>query len=49
MRRYGNFQITERHLNDRIVVAESHAMGCGEKEGDERYTAEGVGEDCPKN
>lgn len=39
------------HLNGLIVdVAESQAMGCdGEKEGDERYTAEGIGQDCPKN
>lgn len=35
-----------RHITD---VAESHAMGCGEKEGDERYIEEGIGEDCPKN
>lgn len=38
------------HLKRRIAdVAESHGMGCGEKEGDERYTTEGIGEDCPKN
>lgn len=38
------------HLNGLIVdVAESQAIGCGEKEGDERHTAEGIGQDCSKN
>lgn len=37
------------HLHRITDVAELHDMGCGEKEGDKRYTAEGIGEDCPKN
>lgn len=43
-------EIIEIHLNRRaVIVAEWHAMGCDEKEGDERYTTEGIDEDCPRN
>lgn len=50
MRHYGILRIIEMHLNRRMAdVAESHAIGYDGKEGDERYMAEGIGEDCPRN